>query len=177
MFGLFTIYRSVACGQLQFFVNAQGVDHVLPGQDPVRGAARQWTPQPFPNVRTGSVSFYTSNPHRYAQQPDKNGGLTVLCVCGGLTESGLASVVDQHGIMAAPGGYLRLRFSLLDLEQLPLRIRLDSGTAPRPSRRSSCNTRSTVTVGDWLTLRSAHGGRHWPASSGRDLGYARSPIR
>ena len=148
MFGLFTIYRSAGCGQLRFFVNAQGVDHVLPGQDPVRGAARQWTPQPFPNVRTGWVSFYTSNPHRYAQQSDKNGVLTVLCGCSGLTETGLLWLWTQHGILAAHGGYLRLRFSPVDLEQLPPRTRLDRGTARWPSRRLCYNTRSTVTARD-----------------------------
>jgi hypothetical protein len=58
--------------------------------------------------------------------PIRTGVLTVLYGCGGLTESGPAVVGDPAW---NNGGYLRLRFSLLDLEQLPLRTRLDPGTA------------------------------------------------
>ena len=148
MLGLFTVHRSVACGQLRFFVNAQGVDHVLPGQDPVRGAARQWTPQPFPNVRTGWVSFYTSNPHRYAQQSDKNGVLTVLCGCGGLTESGLAVVGDPAWNNGGTWRLFEAPFLTLGSGTAPLRTRLDPGTARWPSRRLCYNTRSTVTARD-----------------------------
>ena len=80
--------------------------------------------------------------------PDKNRGLTVLCGCSGLTETGLLWLWTQHGILAAHGGYLRLRFSPVDLEQLPPRTRLDPGTARWPSRRLCYNTRSTVTARD-----------------------------
>ena len=71
MFGLFISCGGVVCGQFRFFVYTQSLDHVLPGQDPVTEAGRQWTPQHFPNVHTGSALFYTSNPHPYAQQADK----------------------------------------------------------------------------------------------------------
>jgi hypothetical protein len=68
MFGLFISHRGVACGQFQFFVYAQGVNCITPGQDLNTGMNLQWAPQHFPNVRTGSVSFYTSDPHRCPQQ-------------------------------------------------------------------------------------------------------------
>src|SRR5215472_1527136 len=71
MFGLFISRRSVVCGQFRSFAYAQGVDGVLPGDDLIIRAGRQWTPQHFPNVHTASASFYTSNPHPYAQQTDK----------------------------------------------------------------------------------------------------------
>ena len=70
MFGLFISRRGVLCGQFRSFVYAQGVDSVLPGDDPIIRAGRQWTPQHFPNVHTALASFYTSNPHPYAQQTE-----------------------------------------------------------------------------------------------------------
>src|SRR6266487_1970648 len=71
MFGLFIGRRGVVCGQFRFFVYAQGVDRVLPGQDPDTGTSQQWIPQHFPNVRTGTASFYTSNPHCCPQLTNK----------------------------------------------------------------------------------------------------------
>ena len=148
MFGLFTIYRSVACGQLQFFVNAQGVDHVLPGQDPVRGQPGNGLPSLSPMCAQARSRFTQVIHTVMHSNPDKNRGLTVLCGCSGLTETGLLWLWTQHGILAAHGGYLRLRFSPVDLEQLPPRTRLDPGTARWPSRRLCYNTRSTVTARD-----------------------------
>ena len=70
MFGLFICRRAVVCGQFRLFVYTQGVDYVLAGQDLITAAGWQWTPQHFPNVHTASASFYTSNPHPYAQQTE-----------------------------------------------------------------------------------------------------------
>jgi hypothetical protein len=61
-------YCGVACGQFPFFLHPQDADRALPGEGPVRGAARQHDPRDFPNVRTGPAPFCTSDPHGCAQQ-------------------------------------------------------------------------------------------------------------
>jgi hypothetical protein len=71
MFGLFISHRGVVCGQFRFFVYAQGTNCITPGQDRDTGTNQQLAPQHFPNVRTGSMSFYTSDPHRCPQQTNE----------------------------------------------------------------------------------------------------------
>lgn len=70
--------RGAACGQFRFFLYAQGVDRVLPGQVPYTGAARQYHPQHLPKVRTGPTPFCTSDPHSCAQQT----GNKISCPAG-----------------------------------------------------------------------------------------------
>ena len=94
MLGLFTIYRSVACGQLRFFVNAQGVDHVLPGQGLVTGRPGNGLPSLSPMCAQAGPRFTQVIHTVMHSNPIRTGVLTVLCGFGGLTESGLAVVGD-----------------------------------------------------------------------------------
>jgi len=92
---------------------------------PLRGRPGNGLPSLSPMCAQARARFTQVIHTVMHSNPIRTGVLTVLCGFGGLTESGLAVVVDPAW---NNGGYLRLLFSLLDLEQLPLRTRLDPGT-------------------------------------------------